>query len=54
MPVIGRYFENCNEAELTTDPGSQAGVHSHALDGGDAARLWDLTMELLHPWRETI
>ena len=45
--ITGRYFEDLNEAELTTDPESENGVHPHALDEGDAARLWDLSTELL-------
>jgi NAD(P)-dependent dehydrogenase (short-subunit alcohol dehydrogenase family) len=45
--ITGRYFEDLNEAELTTDPESENGVRPHALDEGDAARLWDLSTELL-------
>jgi NAD(P)-dependent dehydrogenase (short-subunit alcohol dehydrogenase family) len=45
--VTGRYFEDCNEAELTTDPDSEPGIRPHALDEGDAARLWDVSIELL-------
>ena len=45
--VTGRYFENCNEAELTTDPERESGVRPHALDEGDATRLWDVSIELL-------
>ncbi|GII57967.1 oxidoreductase [Planotetraspora thailandica] len=45
--VTGRYFEDCNEAELTTDPGPETGVRPHALDVGDAARLWDVSIALL-------
>ena len=46
--VTGRYFENCNEPELTTDPeGYQPGVHPHALDPDAAARLWEVSTALL-------
>ena len=45
--ITGRYFEDLNEAELTTDPESENGVRPHALDEGDAARLWDLSSKLL-------
>jgi hypothetical protein len=37
--VAGRYFENCNEAEVTTDPCLRYGVFPYALDQADAARL---------------
>ncbi|HEY1699330.1 MAG TPA: SDR family NAD(P)-dependent oxidoreductase [Trebonia sp.] len=45
--VTGRYFEDCNEAELTTDPAAEAGVRPHALDAGDAKRLWDVATAML-------
>jgi NAD(P)-dependent dehydrogenase (short-subunit alcohol dehydrogenase family) len=45
--ITGRYFEDNNEAELTTDPNSEVGVRPHALDADDAARLWDVATELL-------
>ena len=45
--VTGRYFENCNEAEVTTDPGLQHGVFPHALDPRDAARLWSASEAML-------
>ena len=45
--VTGRYFEDGNEAEVTSDPDAENGVRPHALDAGDAARLWDLSIELL-------
>ncbi len=46
--VTGRYFENCNEPELTTDPDGYApGVHPHALDPEAASRLWDVSMDLV-------
>ncbi|HEY4095387.1 MAG TPA: SDR family NAD(P)-dependent oxidoreductase [Baekduia sp.] len=45
--VTGRYFEDNNEAEVTTDPDAESGVRPHALDPGDAARLWDVGREML-------
>jgi NAD(P)-dependent dehydrogenase (short-subunit alcohol dehydrogenase family) len=45
--ITGRYFEDGNEAEVTTDLESETGVRPHALDEGDAARLWDVSTELL-------
>jgi NAD(P)-dependent dehydrogenase (short-subunit alcohol dehydrogenase family) len=45
--ISGRYFEDCNEAELTTDPDSEDGVRPHALDPDDAARLWDVSLAML-------
>ena len=47
--VTGRYFEDCNEAEVTTDPDSQTGVRPYALDELDAARLWKISIQLLRP-----
>lgn len=43
--VTGRYFEDCQEAELFT-PGVRRGVADYALDPDDARRLWDLSVEL--------
>jgi NAD(P)-dependent dehydrogenase (short-subunit alcohol dehydrogenase family) len=45
--VSGRYFEDCNEAEVMTDPKSDDGVRPHAIDGDDAARLWDVSIGML-------
>jgi NAD(P)-dependent dehydrogenase (short-subunit alcohol dehydrogenase family) len=45
--VSGRYFEDCNEARVTTDPNAQDGVRPHALDPDDAARLWDVSVAML-------
>ncbi|WP_159802176.1 SDR family NAD(P)-dependent oxidoreductase [Arthrobacter zhaoguopingii] len=45
--IGGLYFEDNNEAELTTDPSSQNGVHPHALDPEAAARLWDLGVTMI-------
>lgn len=48
--VSGRYFEDCNEAEVTTDPSLQRGVWPHALDKEDAARLWAASEAMLRPF----
>ncbi|MEU7967356.1 SDR family NAD(P)-dependent oxidoreductase [Streptomyces sp. NPDC049097] len=45
--VTGRYFEDCNEAELTTDPDADSGVRPHALDPDAAARLWHVSLDLI-------
>jgi NAD(P)-dependent dehydrogenase (short-subunit alcohol dehydrogenase family) len=45
--VTGRYFEDNDEAGTTTDPDAEHGVRPHALDPGDAARLWDVSLERL-------
>jgi len=47
--VTGRYFEDCNEAVVVTEPGDGTrGVAPHALDQNDADRLWNETTRLLH------
>ncbi|GIF68983.1 oxidoreductase [Asanoa ishikariensis] len=45
--VTGRYYEDCAPAVLTMDPDAQNGVRPHALDPEDAARLWEVSRELL-------
>jgi NAD(P)-dependent dehydrogenase (short-subunit alcohol dehydrogenase family) len=45
--VTGRYFEDNNEAEVTTDLTTESGVRPHALDPKDAERLWDVSLELI-------
>jgi NAD(P)-dependent dehydrogenase (short-subunit alcohol dehydrogenase family) len=45
--VTGRYFEDNNEAEVTSDIDAQEGVRPHALNPLDAARLWDVSVELV-------
>jgi NAD(P)-dependent dehydrogenase (short-subunit alcohol dehydrogenase family) len=45
--VTGRYFEDCNEAIVTTDPAADHGVRPHALDPEDAARLWDASLQMI-------
>jgi NAD(P)-dependent dehydrogenase (short-subunit alcohol dehydrogenase family) len=46
--IGGRYFEDCNEAR---PPGDETepmrGVAAYALDGGNAARLWDESERLV-------
>jgi NAD(P)-dependent dehydrogenase (short-subunit alcohol dehydrogenase family) len=48
--VGGRYFEDCNEAEVV-DPGAGGfvamGVAAYALDPGNAKRLWDVSLGML-------
>jgi NAD(P)-dependent dehydrogenase (short-subunit alcohol dehydrogenase family) len=48
--IGGRYFEDCNEAELV-EPGSEqraaAGVATYALDRQNADRLWELSLDLI-------
>jgi NAD(P)-dependent dehydrogenase (short-subunit alcohol dehydrogenase family) len=44
--ATGRYFEDCQEAESFT-PGVRRGVADHALDPEKAARLWQLSLDLL-------
>ncbi len=44
--VTGRYFDDCDEAErgvLT----ARTGVAAHALDPAAAARLWQVSSELI-------
>ena len=44
--VGGRYFEDCQEA-VPYRPGVRRGVAGHALDPGTAARLWQVSTDLL-------
>ena len=44
--VTGRYFEDCNEAG-PHQPGVRRGVAAYALDPRNAARLWQISTELL-------
>jgi NAD(P)-dependent dehydrogenase (short-subunit alcohol dehydrogenase family) len=46
--VGGRYFENCNEARIVDRRGGPGtgGVAPYALDPTNAARLWDLSLEM--------
>jgi NAD(P)-dependent dehydrogenase (short-subunit alcohol dehydrogenase family) len=46
--VGGRYFEDCNEAEVVQRRGTGiGGVAPYALDAANAERLWDLSLELV-------
>jgi NAD(P)-dependent dehydrogenase (short-subunit alcohol dehydrogenase family) len=51
--VSGRYFEDCNEAE-PHQPGIRRGVAAYALDPSKAARLWQLSLEMLARQPETV
>ena len=44
--VTGKYFEDCQEAEPYV-PGVRRGVAAYALDPEKAARLWQLSFDLL-------
>ena len=44
--VTGTYFEDCQPAELAV-PGILKGVAPYAVAPSNAARLWDLSLELL-------
>ena len=44
--VTGRYFEDCNQAP-PHQPGIRRGVAAYALDPDKAARLWQLSSEML-------
>ncbi len=44
--IGGRYFEDCNEAGLN-EPGTRRGVAAYALDPGDAALLWQVSVDTL-------
>ncbi|GAA5705393.1 SDR family NAD(P)-dependent oxidoreductase [Streptomyces avermitilis] len=48
--VTGRYFEDCDEAEVNTDSNpfdATSGVRAYALDADNAQRLWDLGTAML-------
>ena len=44
--VTGRYFEDCNQAPAYR-PGVRRGVAAYALDPQHAARLWQLSLDLI-------
>ncbi|MFK0172683.1 SDR family NAD(P)-dependent oxidoreductase [Streptomyces sp. NPDC090306] len=46
--VGGRYFEDCAEAGPHR-PGVRRGVAGYALDPDRAARLWQVSLDLVHP-----
>jgi len=46
--IGGRYFEDCNEAEVVDRRGTgMSGVAAYALDPGNAERLWELSLGLI-------
>ncbi len=45
--VGGRYFEDCNEAEIVPEIQGIYGVRDYALDPDAADRLWEASLELL-------
>jgi NAD(P)-dependent dehydrogenase (short-subunit alcohol dehydrogenase family) len=46
--IGGRYFEDCNEAEITSEPKPfGGGVNPWALDPTSAQELWDLSLAML-------
>jgi NAD(P)-dependent dehydrogenase (short-subunit alcohol dehydrogenase family) len=46
--VSGRYFEDCNEAQVVpNDSEASSGVREYALDPEAARQLWDVSLELL-------
>jgi NAD(P)-dependent dehydrogenase (short-subunit alcohol dehydrogenase family) len=46
--IGGRYFEDCNEAQVVQRRGTGiSGVAPYALDSLNAERLWDLSLELV-------
>jgi NAD(P)-dependent dehydrogenase (short-subunit alcohol dehydrogenase family) len=50
--VGGRYFEDCNEAEVVSGENLSAnasGVAAYALDPENARRLWELSLEAFAP-----
>jgi len=51
--VGGRYFEDCHEAEIVKALMGIHGVLPHALDPGDARRLWEVSQHLLDEARTT-
>jgi NAD(P)-dependent dehydrogenase (short-subunit alcohol dehydrogenase family) len=47
--IGGRYFEDCNEAQVVDDPTPEtgSGVAAYALDPGNAKRLWEVSLDLI-------
>ncbi|MEV6594583.1 SDR family NAD(P)-dependent oxidoreductase [Streptomyces acidicola] len=43
--VTGRYFEDCQEAEPLRPENLHGGVADYALDAGNAARLWEVSLK---------
>jgi NAD(P)-dependent dehydrogenase (short-subunit alcohol dehydrogenase family) len=46
--IGGRYFEDCNEAEVVLQrPADYRGVAAYALNAANAERLWDVALKLI-------
>jgi hypothetical protein len=48
--IGGRYFEDCNQAQVLGPSASNtttSGVAAYALDPGNAQRLWELSLDAL-------
>jgi NAD(P)-dependent dehydrogenase (short-subunit alcohol dehydrogenase family) len=46
--VGGRYFEDCNEADVVSSrPADYRGVAAYAVNSENAARLWEVTLKLI-------
>lgn len=45
--IGGRYFEDNNEAAVTSDPDNPRGVRPYAIDPNYSNRLWELSLEML-------
>jgi NAD(P)-dependent dehydrogenase (short-subunit alcohol dehydrogenase family) len=46
--IGGRYFEDCNEAEVVLQrPADYQGVAAYALNAANAERLWDVALKLI-------
>jgi hypothetical protein len=46
--IGGRYFEDCNEAEVVASGESaMRGVAAYALDPENARRLWEMSVQML-------
>jgi NAD(P)-dependent dehydrogenase (short-subunit alcohol dehydrogenase family) len=47
--IGGRYFEDCNEAQVVDKrpPGFSGGVARYAVDPENARRLWDIALQLI-------
>ena len=50
--IGGRYFEDCQEAEVVDELRGLAGVLPHALDPAAARRLWTVSQDLLDTARK--
>ena len=44
--IGGRYFDDCNEAEVVSANRGPRGVAPYALDPDNAERLWELSLRL--------